>query len=206
MLNLNAPNNRVGGTVPSARNVISGNNNNGVNIGGQVTNGVLVNTGAGSIVLGNYIGTNPAGTAAAAGIAGASGVRVSVPNVTIGSPLAPNVISGNGAAGNGRGIDTGVVTQATGSTVVLATPTNLIVQSNFIGTDATGTAAIPNVVGVQLNAGSGRIGGANAGEGNLISGNSEQRIEPGLREHRRTPVRCSSPRPRTTSSKATSSA
>ena len=171
-VNLTAPNNRVGGTVPTARNVISGNNANGVNIGGQVTNGALVNTGAGSIVLGNYIGTNPAGTAAAAGIAGANGVRVSAPNVTIGSPLAPNVISGNGAAGNGRGIDTGAVTQATGSTVVLATPTNLIVQSNFIGTDATGTAAIPNVVGVQLNAGSGRIGGANAGEGNLISGNS----------------------------------
>jgi uncharacterized repeat protein (TIGR01451 family) len=171
-INLQAPSNRVGGTTPSARNVISGNNLNGINITGQVTNGVLVNTAAGTVVLGNYIGTNPAGTAAAASITGVSGVRVNVPNVTIGSPLGPNVISGHGASGNGRGIDTGVVTQATGSTVVLASPTNLVVQSNFVGTDPTGTAAIPNVVGVQINSGTGRIGGVNAGEGNLISGNS----------------------------------
>ena len=116
-LNLNAPNNRVGGTTSTARNVISGNNNNGVNIGGQVTNGVLVTTGAGSVVLGNYIGTNPAGTAAAAPVAGASGVRVSAADVTIGSPLAPNVISGNGDAGSGSGVVTGAVVQATGSTV-----------------------------------------------------------------------------------------
>ena len=172
-VNVVSPNNRIGGTTPSARNVISANGGNNVNVGATVVNGALGTTGSGTVVVGNYIGTNPAGTAAMTG--NGVGVRVSVPNVTVGTPQAPNVISGNG----GSGVSANAQTPATGSTVVLATPTNLLVQSNFIGTNAAGSAAIANNNGVVLNSGNGRIGGTSAGEGNLISGNTNSGISLG---------------------------
>ena len=43
---------------------------------------------------------------------------------------------------------------------------------NRIGTDASGTTAIPNGAGIQIfNSAGNTIGGATAGAGNLISGN-----------------------------------
>src|SRR5207237_10263401 len=51
-----APGNTIGGTTPSARNVISGNDGRGVEI---ASSGATNNQ-----VRGNYVGTNAAGTAA----------------------------------------------------------------------------------------------------------------------------------------------
>ena len=169
----NSPNNRIGGTTATARNVISGNSGNNVGVAAEVISGALGSSGTGTMVLGNYIGTNAAGTAA---LGSPNGVWVGVPQVTIGTPQAPNLISGNS-----QGINIGMVTQASGSTVVLTTATNTLVQSNLIGTNAAGTAAIGNnSFGIYIGAGNGRIGGTGAGEGNVISGNAGMGITVGF--------------------------
>ena len=161
--------NTIGGVSPASRNVISGNTFNGIQIGANIVNGAITTSGAGTIVLGNYIGTNVAGNAALANIASAIGVNVRAPNVIIGTPQAPNVISGHGA----QGILTGAVVPSAGSTVVLTESTGLVVRSNLIGTNAAGTAAIPNLSGITVNSGNAQIGGTAAGEGNVISGNTQ---------------------------------
>jgi CSLREA domain-containing protein len=87
-----APNNTIGGTTAAARNLISGNGQQGVNIGGAGATG--------NKVQGNFIGTNAAGTAALAN--SLNGVFISdVTNNTIGGTVAGarNLISGNTQAG-----------------------------------------------------------------------------------------------------------
>ena len=140
--------NTVGGTVAAARNLVSGNDGSGVYIEGA----------GGNVVSGNYIGTEVTGGAAlanaGAGVylnAGASGNR-------IGGTLAGerNVISGNGAAG----------------VLINGGSDNNVLQGNYIGTDAAGTAAVGNMLmGVYVGNSAGTtIGGAAAGERNVISG------------------------------------
>jgi hypothetical protein len=108
------------------------------------------------VIAGNFVGVNAAGTAAVPNEN--IGVFVlTAPGVRIGgsAPADRNVISGNGIRG------------------VFANATNVVIQGNYIGTDKAGTAAIPNSfdgVFVAKNTGF-RIGGAGAGEGNVISGN-----------------------------------
>lgn len=70
------------------------------------------------------------------------------------SLAARNLISGNT---DGRGI---------------VTNGNITIEGNYIGTNSSGTAAIPNSYGIYANsATTGAIGGAAPGAGNLISGN-----------------------------------
>ena len=152
ILILDSSNNTVGGTFPGARNVISGNGNDGVQITGSAATG--------NIVLGNLLGTNAAGTAALGNAF--NGVRItnSATNTTVGGTAAgaKNVLSGNGFNG----------------VLVQASAANNIVQGNFIGTDAAGAAAVPNLfVGVNIfgPGGSNIIGGASTAERNVISGN-----------------------------------
>lgn len=164
-INVVSSNNRVGGTTSAARNVISGNSGNGVTVTGLVTGGVLSTTGSGTVVIGNYIGTNASGSAA---IPNGTGIRVSVADVTIGSPSAPNLISGN----TNIGINANATVAGPASTTVLAVPSNLLVQSNLIGTNAAGTAAIANANGIVVSAGTGQIGGVIPGEGNVVSGST----------------------------------
>ena len=122
------------------------------------SDGINLNTNGGNTVAGCYIGTNAAGTAAAAN--GGHGIAIiGVAGNTIGGTTAAdrNVISGNGV--------TGVLLQAGANS-------NAIV-GNYIGTDATGTAAIANINGIEINgATTNAIGGTTAGAGNLISGNT----------------------------------
>jgi hypothetical protein len=61
-------------------------------------------------------------------------------------------------------MDTGIDIQPSGG--------NSRVESNFIGTDVSGTAKIPNRNGISSASNSTFIGGSAAGEGNLISGNN----------------------------------
>ncbi|MFO0849595.1 MAG: PKD domain-containing protein [Gemmataceae bacterium] len=155
----------VGGTAAGARNVISGNDGNGVALVG--TTGPVD-----TVIRGNYIGVNAAGTAALGN--SFSGIRqeASAGGTAIGGTAAGagNVISGNGIYG--IFLDRGGALAAS------------VIQGNYIGTDAAGTADLGNGnAGVYLLGGPGghTVGGggaavgllgADAFAGNLISGNN----------------------------------
>ena len=161
-----AKNNTVGGTAPGTANVISGNNGEGVR---------LIDAGTtGNVVIGNLIGTNPAGTGA---IGNSIGVAVwnGASGNTIGGTTAGtrNVISGNGTAGNPNP-DNG-----TGLLIGDAGSTGNVVQGNYIGTDVNGTAALGNTlygVSIVSDATNNTIGGTAAGAGNRIAFNGSDGV------------------------------
>ena len=134
---------RVGGTTPAARNVIAGN-----------SIGVLIQSGANSLVQGNFIGTDATGTNA---LSNGAGVDVRSSDNLIGGTTAGarNVIGANG---------TGVTVSAS---------TGNAIQGNFIGTDVTGTVALGLGDGI-FTTGAAQIGGLTATPGtppgNVISG------------------------------------
>ncbi len=145
--------NTVGGTTAAARNVISGNAGDGVEITGSGTTS--------NVVEGNYIGTNAAGMAALPN--GGHGVDiVGAANVTVGGATAGagNIISGN-----------------TGDGVLVSNSTGTVIQGNDIGLNAAGTGPVANFDGVGVfSSGDALIGGAAAGARNVISGNARSGV------------------------------
>ena len=142
---------KIGGTVAGARNVISGNTSHGVFVGDSNT--------VGTVIQGNRIGTNAAGTADRGN--GGSGVHLGqgVVDVLVGgaSPKARNLISGN-----------------TNGVLLVGSATDLVVRGNFIGTNAAGTGNLGNSQhGIAVGGGAhdNLIGGTGAGTGNLIAFN-----------------------------------
>ena len=152
-----ASSNTIGGAAATLGNVISGNTGAGVSIGGAASSA--------DEVLGNFIGTNPSGSAALAN--GGSGVLVGGGlGHIIGGTLAAarNVISGNGSYG-------------VEFTNTAGAASNSVVQGNYIGVDASGSVAIANTASGVLVLGTGQtIGGSSAGAGNVLSGNTENGI------------------------------
>jgi CSLREA domain-containing protein len=148
---LGAVGNFIGGAATSQRNIISGNDGPGVFISGTLS---IANT-----VQGNRIGTDRNGAQPLAN-AGAGIHLIQARATLIGGAAAGegNLISGNLSHGV---VITGA--QATGNTV----------QGNTIGADRAGTGALANGgAGIHLaQVRDTTIGGAAAGEGNLISGN-----------------------------------
>lgn len=144
-------NNTIGGTTAGTRNLISG-NATGIYLSGSST---------GNGITGNYVGINVAGTAALSNTA--VGIRVEAPGNAIGGTAADarNVVSGNGDYG-----------------ILIKTATGNTVRNNYVGTNAAGTAALPNnVAGIRVEQVSGQvIGGPLTNEGNLISGNGNDGI------------------------------
>ncbi|MBC8422438.1 MAG: hypothetical protein H8E01_00245, partial [Chloroflexi bacterium] len=143
----------VGGDASGARNVISGNNDTaGVRIFDSGTSH--------NVVSGNYIGTNINGTAAIPNPSGVSIEQGAQYNTVGGStPGERNLISGN---------------DYVGVWIFGSSTDNNVVIGNYIGTDASGTAAIGNGhYGVALEDGAAynTIGGSAPGERNIISGN-----------------------------------
>ena len=119
-------------------------------ISGNQGYGVTVN-GASALIQGNLIGTDVTGVNGLGD--GAGGIQINVPG-----SILDNVISSTG----GYGID--------------AADSDLI-QGNHIGTDVTGTKALPNRFdGIFSGGGHDTIGGAAAGQGNVISGNGRSGI------------------------------
>ncbi|CAN5464665.1 hypothetical protein BH10ACI2_BH10ACI2_09540 [soil metagenome] len=125
---LSSNNNRVGGVTAGERNVISGSDR-----------GVYI-SGAFNLVEGNYIGTNAAGNAGLT--TRFDGVFIEGPDNTIGTEqgTAPlictggcNLISGNGPTGANNGV-----------WILGPGATRTVVAYNYIGLNATGTAAIHN--------------------------------------------------------------
>jgi len=146
----------IGGDTSAERNVIAGNTSYGIYILDSATN----------VVKGNYIGIKDDGITA---LPNSTGVYVSnSTGNTIGGTTAGrrNVISGNTSNG------------------VYVVGNENVVMGNYIGTDISGTVAVPNGnIGVRIGNGgaavsSGNIiGGSAAGQGNLISGNGSYGIQ-----------------------------
>ena len=151
-----AANNRIGGTASGARNVISGNNSDGIEVKSSGADG--------NSVLGNYIGTNASGTAAlgntVSGVFISTGARNSIVGGTVSG--AGNIISGN---------TIGIYVLGSGTS-------GNSMQGNYIGTDAAGSVDLGNsTYGVQIqNAEDNTIGGTSAGARNVISGNDQQGV------------------------------
>ena len=139
-----ATGNVVGGAAAGIRNVISGNGGSGIQVRDFVT---------GTLIAGNVIGLNSAGTAGLGN--GQHGVHIAAGSAgnTIGGPSANerNVLSGNG--GQGVRID-GLNTN------------NNLVAGNRIGTNTAGTAGIGNAAGgiaITNQAANNTIGGPSGG-------------------------------------------
>ena len=155
--------NSVGGSVSSARNLISGNFTSGVEINGSGLTPSYEN-----IVEGNYIGTDITGTLSLGNPVGVL-IDSGAHDNTVGglTSSARNVISGNTTAG----------VDIAGGTVLLPEYGNEV-EGNLIGTDASGTTAVPNLVGVtiegvaNLNTVGNTVGGLTSSARNVISGNT----------------------------------
>jgi hypothetical protein len=147
-----ATDNLIGGTAPGAGNVISGNHGYGIDINGSPATG--------NVVQGNYVGVDVTGTRALGNTSIGVGVALGSGNTVGGTaPGAGNVISGNGGAG------------------IVVSANSAVIQGNYIGTDASGSSAIGNAAGVQINGTNNTIGGTAAGAGNVISGNRGDGID-----------------------------
>lgn len=199
--------NQIGGPATEDKNLISGNGNDGIEItgmifgatiqgnyigtdvngttaipnaigisGGTIEDGLTIggsNTGEGNVISGNsgdgislfgkaiiqdnYIGTTIDGTTGLGN--GGHGIKI---NDGDGHVIKGNVTSGNSASG----------------IYLMNTTSNSTVQGNYIGTNAEGTVAIPNMEdGIAIeDADNNLIGGTADGEENLISGNANEGI------------------------------
>ena len=147
VLVFNTPDNMIGGDMPGAGNLISG-NKDGVDIFGSAATG--------NWVQGNYIGTDVSGTAALGNSSAGVVVLLGSYN-TIGGTMAgaANVISSNG-------VGVFLFVGATGNQIA----------GNLIGTSANGVGALGNVIGVRMvSADNNSIGGTSSGAGNRIAYN-----------------------------------
>jgi hypothetical protein len=153
---VSAGDNLIGGTMPSQRNLISGNNNQGV---------LVIGSGAaGNTLQGNLIGTNAGGNAALGNLQAGVHIQSGAADTLIGGAAAGtgNVISANGSAGNSSGVR------------VLFSAAGTRIEGNYIGTDVSGNTALGNhFSGVHVGGDTTGtvIGGESAGVRNVISGN-----------------------------------
>jgi hypothetical protein len=158
-------NNVVGGTAPGAGNVISP---LGWGIWLDFDGGVPV---SGNLIQGNYIGPNAAGDAEPTGVVGGQGLGFykRFEGVTISNGSSDNTIGG--ATSSARNVISGWAYQVRINNPVGAPePTGNVVEENYIGTTADGSA----VLGPVASHGDGVIQGPGVGNttisGNLISG------------------------------------
>jgi CSLREA domain-containing protein len=152
----------IGGTNPAARNIISGNGENGILLSGQTT-----------LIYGNYIGTDSTGASDLGngdnGIAVGGNAKTTIGG-TINGQNGGNLISGNGIYG----------IQISSTDL----PAPILIKRNRIGTNLAGTAAVPNAIGGIVVGGEPFIAVkhiigsfTNGADGNLISGNGGDGIE-----------------------------
>src|SRR5262245_55245194 len=145
--------NLIGGTTPSARNIISGNSGNGIE--------AFSGGGTNLVIQGNYIGTDKTGTAPLPNAATGNGgiVLVGVTGTLVGGavPGAGNLISAN----HGPGI------------FIFSSAPRTVVAGNIIGADVTGTLPMGNALdGVAIQSSTNNvIGGTTPGAGNIIAFN-----------------------------------
>ena len=116
-----ASNNLIGGTEPGDGNLISANAGFGLNLQGAAD---------GTLIEGNLIGTDRAGTSALGNLG--AGLAIDSDHTTVGGTIAAarNVISGNGE---------GIVIGTTTNSVI-----DVVVQGNLIGTQIDGNSPLGN--------------------------------------------------------------
>ena len=146
-----APATTIGGNSAGAGNVISDNTGSGVRIYAASYN----------VVAGNYIGTDATGL-------------VAVPNFSSGVILDFGGV--NNTIGGGSVAERNIISGNHDNGIFLHGGTGDRVSGNYIGTDATGNAALPNQSGIDIG-GTGYLVGTDgdgvndAAERNVISGN-----------------------------------
>jgi hypothetical protein len=158
LITSSASSNTVGGTTAGARDIISGNFENGV---------VITSSGTtGNLVEGDYIGTDGTGATELANDNDGVDITGGATSNTIGGTTtgARNVISGDD--------DSGVLISDPGTS-------DNGVEGNYIGPDAAGTASVYNCdtgVTIQNSASYNTVGGTTAGARNVIAGNANDGI------------------------------
>jgi hypothetical protein len=142
--------NVVGGATAATRNIISGN-----------ATGIALVNDHDNVIQGNYIGTTIDGNGIVPNNDGII-LTLTIDTIVGGSnPGEGNLISGNHNSG-----------------IHLGTGSGATIRGNFIGTNAAGTDSLPNHDGITASTHPGlTIGGDfNAGDGNVISGNTNDGI------------------------------
>ncbi len=115
---MNSANNRIGGTTAESRNIVSGNG----------WRGIVVNTATANVIQGNYVGLTASGlTALANGISGVELFNSTQTVVGGNGSTARNIVSGNVANG-----------------ILVSGGTSNQVRGNYVGTDVSGSVAVPN--------------------------------------------------------------
>ena len=144
-----ADNNAIGGTASGSTNLISANDEDGIEI----------DDATGTTIQGNVIGLD----ATVAAVLGNSQEGIELLNDTSNTLIggtaanAGNIISG----GFGEGISVGGISAGT------------LIQGNYVGTDITGSLDLGNASnGIYVGAAGVTVGGSSAGATNLISGNT----------------------------------
>lgn len=137
-----------GGACTGDCNLISSTNSNGA---------VFIDPAAtGSIIQGNFIGTDVTGNNSISNGASGIGILSRAAGAMIGgtTPAARNLVSGNAGTG-----------------IFVAGPATTV-RGNYVGTNSAGTLAVPNgIAGIKVEETNGAtIGGTTPGTGNLISG------------------------------------
>jgi titin len=149
VLVLGASGNTVGGATRALGNVLAG-SGSGVTVG--QFSGPTAATG--NTVTNNLVGTNAAGTAALPNFNGVD-LEPGASNTTI----AFNVLAGNKGSG------------------LFLVGSNNLVEGNLIGTNAAGTAALPNGTGITILNTANTVGGTTPAARNVVSGNTAAGID-----------------------------
>jgi len=145
--------NTIGGSISEARNVIAGNEEEGIRIEGENT--------VDNLIIGNYIGVSATGSQSIGN--GTHGISMNSPNNIVGGIETGmrNIISGN--CEHGISIDQST---AIGNSIL----------GNFLGTDVQGLTALANGdCGIWIKGAHNTIGGSKEAA-NVISGNTSAGI------------------------------
>ena len=153
----------IGGTTAAARNVISGN---------DFIAGITVD-GSGTLIKGNYIGTDPTGVSGG-NLGNGFGVRINSSNNTVGGTSSG---AGNTIAGNGEGIYIHSQTTPAGSANVVQGNT---IRQSFVGIDIYGNAT-NDTIGGSSPAAANQIDD-NVGDGIQMTGDPSVHLIPTMNQ------------------------